>query len=380
MRFVLSTIGTSILTNQIRNDDPSEWRRLLRDSANRKVAELDSETETVIDTLADRAFEQLLKDDVQINRRISAELNGIYGIYNGRLPQNGPDQHYLICTDTAQGQKTGELIRDFLAEQGLRVSIYTPEGLSTKDTAAFTAGIKELIRWLEDNVPLRRDSGYRVIFNLVGGFKSLQGYMNTFGAFYADEVIYIFEAQTADLITIPRLPIQIDTAVIQKHRTEFALMAAGKLYPRRELRDIPETLLEFLEEGDEDTDTGLSAWGTLIWNRAKENLLAKGLLPFPRLEYARSFHNDFNREGDAKARLKLQETLAKVSYTLEKDGGHTSDLIGGSLNYEKLRGEEGKAGIHTFRISRGDRVSCTVADGGLTLRHYGGHDYVYKNP
>ena len=307
-----------------------------------KRDELDSETKTVIDTLADRAFRQLLEDDLQINCRISAELNGIYGIYNGRLPQNNPDQHYLVCTDTAQGQKTGELIRDFLADQGFSVSIYTPEGLSTKDTTAFTTGIKALIRWLEENVPWRRDSGYRVIFNLVGGFKSLQGYMNTFGAFYADEVIYIFEAETADLITIPRLPIQIDTAVIQKHRTEFALMAAGKLYPRRELSDIPETLLEFLEENDDETDTGLSAWGTLLWNRTKADLLTKELLPFPRLSYARTFHDDFNRENDSKARLKLQETLATVAYTVEKEGGHTSGLTGGSLNYEKLHG--GKQG------------------------------------
>ena len=380
MRFVLSTIGTSSLTNQINNDDPNEWRRLLRDSANRKTDELDAETKAVMDTLAGRAFEQLLEDDVQINRRISAELNGIYGIYNGRLPQNSPDQHYFICTDTAQGQKTGELIRDFLVDKGLNAYIVTPEGLSTKDTAAFTTGIKELIRWLEENVPWRRDSGYRVIFNLVGGFKSLQGYMNTFGAFYADEVIYIFEAETADLITIPRLPIQIDTAAIQKHRTEFALMAAGKLYPRRELRDIPETLLEFLEEGDDETATGLSAWGTLIWNRTKADLLVEDLLPFPRLEYARTFYDDFNDENDVKARLKLQETLAMVAYALERDGGHTSGLIGGSLNYEKLRGAEGKAGIHTFRVTQAIRVSCTVAEGGLTLRRYGGHDYVYKNP
>ena len=380
MHSVLSTIGTSSLTNQINNDDPSEWRRLLRDSANRKTDELDSETKAVIDTLADRAFEQLLEDDLQINRRISAELNGIYGIYNGKLPQNSPDQHYLICTDTAQGQKTGELIKDFLVDRGLNAYIVTPEGLSTKDTAAFTTGIKELIRWLEDNVPGQRTSGYRVIFNLVGGFKSLQGYMNTFGAFYADEVIYIFEAVTADLITIPRLPIQIDTTVIREYLTEFALMAAGKSYPRRELSDIPETLLEFLEEDNDETDTGLSAWGTLIWNRAKADLLGKGLLPFPRLAYARTFHNDFNRENDSKARLKLQETLAKVAYTLERAGGHTSDLIGGSLNYEKLRGEAGKAGVHTFRVTQAARVSCTAADGGLTLRHYGSHDYVYKNP
>ena len=144
-------------------------------------------------------------------------------------------------------------------------------------------------------MPWRRDSGYRVIFNLVGGFKSLQGYMNTFGAFYADEVIYIFEAETADLITIPRLPIQIDTAVIQEHRMEFALMAAGKLYPRRELKDIPETLLEFYRGSGRCRDRyGVIGVGHLRSGIGqKSNLLAKGLLPFPRLEYTRSFHNDF---------------------------------------------------------------------------------------
>ena len=378
MRFVLSTIGTSSLTNQINNGDPSEWRRLLRDSANHKVDDLQPEAKAVIDTLADRAFEQLLEDDVQINRRISAELNGIYGIYNGRLPQNSPDQHHLICTDTAQGQKTGELIQSFLVDQGLNAYIVTPEGLSTKDTAAFTAGIKELIRWLEDNVPLQRDSGYRVIFNLVGGFKSLQGYMNTFGAFYADEVIYIFEAETADLITIPRLPIQIDTTLIQKYQTEFALMAAGKLYPRRELKDIPETLLEFLEEGDDETDTGLSAWGTLIWNRTKADVLAAELLPFPRLEYTRAFRDDFNRENAPKTRLKLQETLAKVAYTLEKSNGNLAPLRqDGGLQFERFMKIDG---IYKFRITQAIRVSCEVAEGGLTLRRYGGHDYVYKNP
>ena len=88
-------------------------------------------------------------------------------------------------------------------------------------------------------------------------------------------------------------------------------MAAGKLYPRRELRDIPETLLEFLEEDDDETDTGLSAWGILIWNRTKADVLVEGLLPFPRLEYTRAFRDDFNRENAPKTLLKLQETLSK---------------------------------------------------------------------
>ena len=377
MRFVVSTVGTSILTNQINNSsDPSEWRTLLRDSANDKVADLKPEAESVIETLGDRALSELLKGDTKINRRISAELNGIYGIYNGRLPRNGPDQHYLICTDTAQGQKTGELIKDFLETHDLNVAIYTPEGLSTKDTAAFSQGVKNLIPWLEGTAPVYRDSGNRVIFNLVGGFKSLQGYMNTFGAFYADEIIYIFESPTSDLITIPRLPIQMDTSTIQTHRVELVLMDAGKLYTRRELIDIPETLLDFLDEDDPDTYTELSTWGRLVWHRSKADLLVDKLLPFPRLRYENTFRADFDKEKDPKARVRLQETLAKISYILES-GGISALRADNALAFKPLRGT---AGIHTFRIARGLRVSCTVKTGGLALRRYGHRNDVHANP
>jgi putative CRISPR-associated protein (TIGR02619 family) len=282
MRFVLSTIGTSILTNLI-NPEENNWRGMLRESANLKPENLDTDVQTALNTLAERALQKLCKNDIRTNRQISAELNGIYGIYNGKLPEDSPDEHYLICSDTAQGQKTGELIQVFLSQyfhknEEPNVKIVTPNQLSTKDTESFTIGIKELIQWLQDNVAWRRDNGYRVIFNLVGGFKSLQGYMNTFGAFYADEIVYIFEAETDDLIRIPRLPLQIDTTVIQEYRKEFASMVDGTLYPRRELSNIPETLLEFLEEENDSIQTGLSAWGVLLWNQAKEDLLTSDAL------------------------------------------------------------------------------------------------------
>lgn len=274
MRFVVSTIGTSILTNLICAENPEEatWRQVLSASANLQQGNLTPEIAMVIDTLAERALAELQKDDVETNRLISAELNGIYGIYEGRLPNNSPDQHFLICTDTAQGQQTGKLIKDFL-ESHFNVEIVTPRQLSAENTTLFATGTKDLIQWLGDQVSWRRESGNEVIFNLVGGFKSLQGYMQTFGAFYADEIVYIFE-RSSDLIRIPRLPIQIDTTVTYTYRKEFSAMASGKSYQRSELSDdIPETLLEFLEEDDEDTDTGLSAWGVLLWNETIADLL-----------------------------------------------------------------------------------------------------------
>ena len=375
-RFILSTVGTSILTNLIDrgNSTEAKWWNTLRESANLKPDELDSGTKTVIDTLADRALDELLKNDVKANGRASAELNGIYGIYGGTLPSNSPDQHWLITTDTAQGQKTGELIRDFLKSQGFTVSIFTPEGLSTKDTESFTTGTKELIRWLEDNVP--GYAGYHVIFNLVGGFKSLQGYMNTFGAFYADEVIYIFDAPTADLIKIPRLPIQIDDTVIQNHLVQFALMDAGKLYLAHELKGIPETLLEFVEDNGE-TYAGLSAWGQLIWNRTKKDLLTEELLDFPKLKYEQTFHDDFKKnQRNADKCLKLQETLAKAAHSLEKSCCNSQELSNDGLDVKKLR--EYKS-IYRFRIDD-FRVTWSRGKNQLILRRYGDRKEVYESP
>ena len=379
MRFVLSTVGTSILTNLIDNKNSTEaaWRNTLRDSANVKQDKLEPETEKVINTLTERALAKLMEDDAETNCRISAELNGIYGIYGGQLPIESRDEHYLVCTDTAQGQKTGGLIRDFLESQGFTVGVVTPSRLSTQDPESFTTGTKELIKWLEDNVPWRRERDYRVIFNLVGGFKSLQGYMNTFGAFYADEVVYIFEAPTADLIKIPRLPIQINTTVIERYLTEFALMDAGKLYPLEELEGISETLLELVEENGK-TYAGLSAWGELLWHRTKSDLLSGNLLPFPRLVYQQSFIRDCKGLNDQQW-TKLQETLAKVAAALESSSGDIRRLNNqvSGLNFEQLTN---LTNICTFRITRGIRVSCEIAGDGLTLRHYGNHDDIYDNP
>ena len=378
MRFVLSTVGTSILTNLINRADPAEgtWFGLLRDSANFKQDELTSEQKRVLNTLANRALEKLLENDVGTNRRISAELNGIYGIYGGKLPDSSNDQHYLICTDTAPGQQTGTLIKDFLESQGFMVGIVTPSQLSTENTTVFAAGTKELIKWLEENVSWQHNSeDHQVIFNLVGGFKSLQGYMQTFGTFYADESVYIFEG-SSELIKIPRLPVQIDTTIIEKNRLEFAMMAAGAVYPIEELEGVPETLLDTVEDNNQ-TFAWLSAWGELVWHRTKSGLLVDALLPFPRLEYLPRFHNDFNNQNEAKARLELQETLAQIAYMLEESDGDTAVLEGGGFRFKRLRRFPG---IFTFRVARGVRVSCSKDNGGLQLHRYGPRNTINSNP
>ena len=158
------------------------------------------------------------------------QFNGLYGIYNNDLVAARRDTHFLLTTDTVQGRLAADLIAEHLRENGIsHVEIIVPPGLSTRSQAAFSAGIRWVIRWCEYTMPGYCAAGYKITFNLTGSFKSLQAYMNTIGMFYADEVIYIFEGPAADLIRIPRLPIRIDLDILAEERELFALLADGFL-------------------------------------------------------------------------------------------------------------------------------------------------------
>ncbi|KAM3096078.1 hypothetical protein ACKFKF_23460 [Phormidesmis sp. 146-12] len=269
-RVIVSTIGTSLLTNQIVRSSPDEktWYNQLRDTANCKSEELPATAKEIIEVLQSRSQEVLSQSSSQQIRLASAELNGIYGIYQEQLDQGRQDIHYLIATDTAQGVATAKIVESFLRSKGItQVNIVCPSGLSMASTALFAVGIDELIVWLRETVePLRKDHSYRIYFNLVGSFKSLQGYMNTIGMFYADEIIYIFEGAGSQLITIPRLPIKIDEAAIAPHALQIALIKAGHEPTVAEAEMIPELML-----WEVDGRKLFSTWGELIWEKLSFN-------------------------------------------------------------------------------------------------------------
>ncbi len=369
-KVVISTIGTSLLTNQIVRSNPDEknWYNQLRDSANFTSEQTPEEILTIIKVLKARASQALEKSSVLQIRSASAELNGIYGLYDEQLKNRTQDMHWLIATDTAQGTETAKIVEAFLQSQGLNVQIYTPRGLSTASTRSFSDGIDILLTELKTMI----DGYQKVCFNLVGGFKSLQAYLNTIGMFYAHEIIYIFEGANSEVIKIPRLPIKIDETVIKPYTLEMALMTAGVEFNRSELGDIQEALI--FEVDDEVT---LSNWGKLIWEQTKTKLLSCELLNFPKLRYERSFFQDYQRVSDNKERAKLQETLAKVSKLLSKSRNAAQALRGdGGVQLETYR----NTNIDHFRVTLSMRVSCKFVDGdNLSLRHYGTHDHVERS-
>lgn len=97
MKFILSTVGITLLLHMAEDD---EQRKLLNRISN--DLQVSDELRLVIDQLGEKALATLKEDNVNRNRQISAELNGLYSFYDGRLTQGGQDIHWLIATDTVQ--------------------------------------------------------------------------------------------------------------------------------------------------------------------------------------------------------------------------------------------------------------------------------------
>ncbi len=378
---IVSTVGTSLLTNYAAREKDQVLSTLLRDTANAGEKELAPEQKKAIDRAAEVVRGVLASAGPSELPGLSAELNGLYSYYGRGFWQKDAalDHHVLITTDTYQGQKTADLLQEHLKSAGIKsVEVYVPVGLCTKNRTSFTAGVNEVVKWCEDTLPGYRQSRYHIVFNLVGGFKSLQGYMNTLGMFYADEIIYIFEAPTADLIRIPRLPVVMDEIPVLKEKAAlFALMEQGYLASREEVAGIPEIYLDFDETSGHAI---LSTWGLLIWRRNKQKILGEELLQFPALFYERSFKKDFDSITDRSQRARIQSDLAKASLLYRERGLEGLRRDGGFL-YSNLEGEKGSSGkpVGHFRLSEGWRFTCLPDGPLLRLRRVGAHA-VNENP
>ena len=251
--------------------------------------------------------------------------------------------------------------------------MYTPEKLSTANNEFFNQGIDNLLDWLDRRVKENKENKekkYEIYFNLVGGFKALQGCMNTMGMFYADKIIYVFEGASSNLITIPRLPITVDYSRLAPHVPTLALLDAGAGLSPSQTQNVPEAMVAEINE-----KMTLSNWGQLIWNQCKDDFLSQELQEFPRLYYdPNRFTIDYNNISTAQEKVKLQTTLAKVSYLLEASKGNTRALAK-PVSYYAYQGIEG---VDHFYVGMDWRVSCKMSNGILELRHYGTHNYVER--
>jgi len=371
-KIIISTVGTSLLTNIASKEE----RTKIYTNSNCSENECDKEIVELVEKLEKISFQKLkTSDSLEIKKRLSAELNGILGFYQSN-PKDAEDIHYLISTDTMQGIKCANILTNYLSELGYNAQIFTPKSLNTKTKYNFDEGVKELISWCDSTLPGYKDSGYQVVFNLTGSFKSLQGYMNTIAMFYADKIIYIFESTNSELIEIPKLPIKIDTDIFTKFIDKLLLISAGLNPLVNSVTELPELMFDVI-----DKQVTFSVWGELVWQGIKKELLGNNLVELPSLKYSDKFKKLFT-EASQIDKIKLQESLAKASKLLIENKGDLSFLKkDGGLLYENYQNKfEGGVVIGHFRINQGDRVSCTFKNNELNLRKFGRHDFVNDNP
>lgn len=323
---IVSTCGTSLLTNKVSGD----LRNMLTNYANQSDAEdVPAEPRLHIQQHLDARRSELARE-TDINRLmdLSAELNGLIRLYGGN-PGAARDQHVLLATDTWLGESTARMVADVLDRYGHPVEIRRVRDLRTDDPDSFRWAMSDLVAWCAETLKGYRDAGYRVVFNLTGGFKSVQGFMQALGMVYADESIYVFE-RTEQLLRLPRLPVQLDSeAILRRHLAVFRRIAAGLPVCEAEVADVPESLVNVL-----DGQAVFSPWGELVWREACRGIYSAGLLPFitPKLISGSQFERSLEKLGPDQLR-QINERLDQLARRLEEGENYNPR----SLDFKKLK-------------------------------------------
>jgi len=348
-QILLSPCGTSLLTNQIDQD----LRKKLSMNTNTNESDLNSDDKRIIDEHIKKRRQYLydLKDDLKSVKELSAELNGIITYYQGKIPELSHDIHYILGTDTYQGRQVVKIVGDWLRDRGLNTQEKIIQDLATKNIDSFRLSMSDLIQWCDETFQCYQNSQHdKVIFNLTGGFKSVNGFLQTIGTFYADECIYIFQF-SSELLRIPRLPIKLDPeGVMNQNLNTFRQLQSNKKLPISECQGIPETLL-----WQDDGFVSLSEWGQLIWKQGKRNYYQKELLtPLSlKLVYSEEFKKNVQKLQPDRL-YTLNERLDDLSEYLESKGEHNPR----KLDFKALKGKPFSDATHECDIwgDRGDRL------------------------
>jgi hypothetical protein len=251
-------------------------------------------------------------------------------------------------------------------------------------------GMNRTVALCEEELPGYRSRGYKVVFNLTGGFKSVQGVMSILGMMYADEVVYIFETGT-ELLRMPRLPIVLNIpGLVGAEPDPNVEMSVPLLALLDKLDSLPLKVVEkhgfptpeiFFEVADlyGGKFVVLMPWGKAVWQRCRENVLGGDPLEWPYIKYSAQFREDVNKCQDRELRFQLQDALVTISSQLVSANGNLQALRGlpGGLGYAPLQRHPE---IFHFRVTDFWRVSCKHEGNEIVLRRFGGHDDVNENP
>lgn len=326
--FILSPCGTSFLTNYTKD---GETRKLIYKYANAKrPSDVARKDRAALESIIAELEPIVEQAGYAQAAAMSAELNSIIKFYGGVLPKSC-DFHQLVSTDTWLGEQTARLVEKWIKKSspGMAVDIHRQQNLQTKEMVFFQWALSDLVKKFYEELPEYRNNGYKIIFNLTGGFKGVQGFLQSIANFFADETVYLFE-QSDMLMRIPRLPVKLAAVdIVEKNLSCFRNLAMG--VPWKGRITIPETMILKLDGAVE-----LSAWGEVLWNEAREKLYMARLWPSPNPEKIR-YGPGFEKSTASIA----SDRTRHVNHTVDQLNRfvHHRDNLN-SLDFKALKGEK----------------------------------------
>lgn len=281
---ILHTCGTSLFTNGIANELRQDFFKYSNVKAWQDIPE---KIKCALQKHIQAQQQKLLEADEALVKKISAELNSFLTWQHHHVASK-QDVHLLLATDTALGQATAAILQEWLTSKGYICVSMSSSGLNTANFQSFRESLSDLTKQLVEQVSSYKESGYQIIFNLTGGFKSLNGFLQALSTIYADETFYLFES-SHEVLSIPKLPFSFNTReVILNALTQFRRLAADLKVNKNDLSNMSDIL--FFEI---DGDYTLSEWGSLIWQSGFAQLYREKL--YPSISNRIIFGHDFEK-------------------------------------------------------------------------------------
>lgn len=359
MRYILTTCGLSILTNGLKGSDITEK---IKQYSNKKEEEIDKDFLEPFNKEYEKLSEKIKNYSDEELKSLSAEINALSTFYNGKF--SNQDYHEILYTDTFLGKKASELLQDILTNKNCRASIFNIKDLKVSSVEEFHISLADAVKEISENLERYKRHNYEIIFNLTGGFKGIISFLQTMGALYADNIIYIFE-DSKELMSIPKLPIKIDEDVIGRYFDTFRKLELGIPVISKEVEKIHRTLVLKI-----DTEYTLSPWGEIIWQKAKNDRYSEKLYPpfMDKIRYSKSFEDTVNKLQPDRMLALNKKIDYLTKYLLEKTNPK-------SLSFKELSGKPKHISTHEFYINSDEakRCYCHFEDGILVLDEYGEH-------
>ena len=340
--FILSPCGTSLLTYGV----DQELRKIINNYSNtvhehEVKAASPRDYQRICDHL--KLVEQKIQNaDIASAKKYSAELNGIISYYNGVITSRKGDFHQLLCTDTWLGEKAAQLVRSWQVGNGFVADVHRPKDLRTDEVVYFQNALSDLVIWCDEVIRGYRKS-HHVIFNLTGGFKSIQGFLQIMAQFYADEAVYIFETG-GELLRLPRLPLKMDAQeTVKEHLEAFRRLALDLVVPQDQLGKIPETMLLTI-----DGQISLSPWGELVWKQTINEVYSTDIFlpPSDAVKFGPGFIQSVADLPPDRKNLVNQRIDDLVKHLEDRLSGSGSPYNPASLDFKPLKGNPMSPSTH----------------------------------